>query len=132
MMATKAPNPIDKHVGARVRMRRLLVGMSQEKLGTALGVSFQQVQKYEKGTNRIGAGRLQEIAKILKVPVSFFFSNGNGGSSGGDDTFSLLETAYSLRLMKAFARIASRNIQRSTVELVEQIADAAGSPRTKM
>ena len=72
-MAKKAPNPIDKHVGSRVRMRRMMLGMSQEKLGDALGLTFQQVQKYEKGTNRIGASRLQQISQILQVPVSFFF-----------------------------------------------------------
>ena len=73
MIAKKAPNPTDKHVGSRVRMRRMMLGMSQEKLGDALGLTFQQVQKYEKGTNRIGASRLQQIAHILQVPVSFFF-----------------------------------------------------------
>ena len=72
-MAKKAPNPIDKHVGSRVRMRRMMLSMSQEKLGDALGLTFQQVQKYEKGTNRIGASRLQQISNILQVPVSFFF-----------------------------------------------------------
>ncbi len=73
MIAKKAPNPTDKHVGSRVRMRRMMLGMSQEKLGDALGLTFQQVQKYEKGTNRIGASRLQQISHILQVPVSFFF-----------------------------------------------------------
>src|SRR5918999_1894609 len=73
MAAKKAPNPIDKHVGSRVRMRRMMLNMSQEKLGDALGLTFQQVQKYEKGTNRIGASRLQQIANILQVPVGFFF-----------------------------------------------------------
>ena len=72
-MVKKAPNPIDKHVGSRVRMRRMMLGMSQEKLGDALGLTFQQVQKYEKGSNRIGASRLQQISHILQVPVSFFF-----------------------------------------------------------
>src|SRR5512135_1248802 len=72
-MAKKTPNPIDKHVGSRVRMRRMMLSMSQEKLGDALGLTFQQVQKYEKGTNRIGASRLQQISNILQVPVSFFF-----------------------------------------------------------
>jgi len=70
-MVKKAPNPIDKHVGSRVRMRRMMLGMSQEKLGDALGLTFQQVQKYEKGTNRIGASRLQQISQILQVPVAF-------------------------------------------------------------
>src|SRR2546429_9554774 len=73
VMAKKAPNRIDKHVGSRVRMRRMMLSMSQEKLGDALGLTFQQVQKYEKGTNRIGASRLQQISLILQVPVSFFF-----------------------------------------------------------
>ena len=73
MIAKKAPNPTDKHVGARVRMRRMMLSMSQEKLGDALGLTFQQVQKYEKGTNRIGASRLQQISHILQVPVAFFF-----------------------------------------------------------
>jgi transcriptional regulator with XRE-family HTH domain len=73
MIAKKAPNPIDKHVGSRVRMRRMMLAMSQEKLGNSLGLTFQQVQKYEKGTNRIGASRLQQISQILQVPVSFFF-----------------------------------------------------------
>src|ERR1700751_4114459 len=73
LMAKKAPNPIDKHVGSRVRMRRMMLAMSQEKLGDALGLTFQQVQKYEKGTNRIGASRLQQISHILQVPVAFFF-----------------------------------------------------------
>src|SRR5437588_10520516 len=72
-MAKKAPNPIDKHVGSRVRMRRMMLGMSQEKLGDALDLTFQQVQKYEKGTNRIGASRLQQISHILQVPGAFFF-----------------------------------------------------------
>ena len=73
-VAKKVPNPIDRHVGSRVRMRRMMLGMSQEKLGDALGLTFQQVQKYEKGANRIGASRLQQISQILQVPVSFFFA----------------------------------------------------------
>ena len=72
-MVTKSPSPTDRHVGARVRMRRMMLGMSQTKLGDAIGLTFQQVQKYERGTNRIGASRLQHIAHILQVPVSFFF-----------------------------------------------------------
>src|ERR1700744_1657669 len=73
IVAKKAPNPIDKHVGSRVRMRRMMLGMSQEKLGDSLGLTVQQVQKYEKGTNRIGPSRLQQIPPILQVPVAFFF-----------------------------------------------------------
>src|SRR5438067_8895554 len=82
--AKKAPNPIDKHVGSRVRMRRMMLSMSQEKLGDALGLTFQQVQKYEKGTNRIGASRLQQISLILQVPVAFFFEGVPGPSGLGE------------------------------------------------
>src|SRR4051812_47380933 len=77
-MATKAPNPTDRHVGSRVRMRRMMLSMSQEKLGDALGLTFQQVQKYEKGTNRIGGSRMQQLSKILQVPVGFFFEEAQG------------------------------------------------------
>src|SRR5262249_52166615 len=73
IMTKKAPNPIEKHVVSRVRMRRTMVGMSQERLGDVVAMSFQQCQKYEKGTSRIGASRLQQIAQILQVPVAFFF-----------------------------------------------------------
>src|ERR1700726_588805 len=73
MLAKKAPNPTDKHVGSRVRMRRMMLGMSQEVLGDALDLTFQQVQKYEKGTNRVSASRLQHISQILQLPVTFFF-----------------------------------------------------------
>src|ERR1700750_1277257 len=84
-MSTKAPNPVDKYVGSRGRMRPILPGMSQEKLGEALGLTFQQIQKYEKGTNRVGASRIQQISEILEVPVSFLFEGGPTGSpnSGG-------------------------------------------------
>src|SRR6476661_2519104 len=80
-MSTKAPNPVDKYVGSRVRMRRIMLGMSQEKLGEALGLTFQQVQKYEKGTNRVGASRIQQISEILQVPVSFLFEGGPSSSA---------------------------------------------------
>lgn len=78
MLNKKSPNPIDVHVGSRVRLRRMMLGMSQEKLGDALGITFQQIQKYEKGTNRIGASRLQHIARVLTIPVSFFFEDAPG------------------------------------------------------
>ena len=74
----KKPNPIDVHVGSRVRLRRNMLGMSQEKLGEALGITFQQIQKYEKGANRVGASRLQAIATVMNVPVSFFFEDAPG------------------------------------------------------
>jgi transcriptional regulator with XRE-family HTH domain len=133
MMAKKAPNPTDKHVGARVRMRRMMLGMSQEKLGDALGLTFQQVQKYEKGANRIGASRLQQIAEILQVPVSFFFEGapsapGHSGSGGASEAPSpayvsdFLATSDGLALTKAFMRIKNPKLRRRIVDLVEQIS----------
>jgi transcriptional regulator with XRE-family HTH domain len=131
-MAKKAPNPIDKHVGSRVRMRRMMLNMSQEKLGDALGLTFQQVQKYEKGTNRIGASRLQQIAHILQVPVSFFFEGAPllpGQHSGGMSeapspayVSDFLATSDGLSLTKAFMRIKNNKLRRRIVDLVEQIA----------
>src|SRR6201986_996370 len=83
-MSTKAPNPVDKYVGSRVRMRRIMLGMSQEKLGEALALTFQQIQKYEKGPNRVGPSRIQQISEILQVPVSFLFEGGPTSNSGGN------------------------------------------------
>jgi len=132
-MAKKAPNPIDKYVGSRVRMRRMMLGMSQEKLGNALGLTFQQVQKYEKGTNRIGASRLQQISGILQVPVSFFFEGAPDTPSR--DEFSeapsplyvadFLATSDGLALTRAFMRIDDPKLRRKIVELVEQMASGA-------
>jgi transcriptional regulator with XRE-family HTH domain len=138
MIAKKAPNPIDKHVGSRVRMRRMMLAMSQEKLGDALGLTFQQVQKYEKGTNRIGASRLQQIANILQVPVSFFFEGapnipGGARAEGMSEAPSpayvsdFLATSDGLALTKAFTRISDAKLRRRIVDLVEQIA--AGEKR---
>lgn len=130
-MSTKAPNPVDKYVGSRVRMRRIMLGMSQEKLGEALGLTFQQVQKYEKGTNRVGASRLQQISEILQVPVSFLFEGGPSGAvnAGGFTegtspayVSDFLATSEGLALTRAFTRIADVKLRRSIVELVEQIA----------
>lgn len=130
-MIKKVPNPTDKHVGSRVRMRRMMLGMSQEKLGDALSLTFQQVQKYEKGTNRIGASRLQQISNILQVPVSFFFEgapDGVGAASGFGDAPSptyvsdFLATSDGLALTRAFMRIDDAKLRRKIVDLVEQIA----------
>jgi transcriptional regulator with XRE-family HTH domain len=124
-------DPIDKHVGSRVRMRRMMLSMSQEKLGDALGLTFQQVQKYEKGTNRVGASRLQQIAQILQVPVAFFFEgapHAPGYSGGMSEAPSpayvadFLATSDGLSLTKAFMRIKSSKLRRRIVDLVEQIA----------
>ena len=124
-MARKHPLPTDKHVGSRVRMRRLQLGMSQEKLGAALGLTFQQVQKYEKGTNRIGASRLQQISLITRVPVSFFFEGLPGGvksSSGQDVIDAFLASTDGLDLIKAFMAITKQSTKRKLVQLVEEIA----------
>jgi len=130
-MAKKAPNPVDRHVGGRLRMRRMMLPMSQEKLGGALGLTFQQIQKYEKGTNRIGASRLQQISQILQVPVSFFFEgapNVNARSHGVQDAPSpayvsdFLATSEGMALTKAFTRIKSPRLRRRIVDLVEEIA----------
>jgi transcriptional regulator with XRE-family HTH domain len=131
MIAKKAPNPTDKHVGARVRMRRMMLGMSQEKLGDALGLTFQQVQKYEKGANRIGASRLQQISNILQVPVAFFFEGAPNAPGHQADGMSeapspayvsdFLATSDGLALTKAFMRIKDAKLRRRIVDLVEQM-----------
>jgi transcriptional regulator with XRE-family HTH domain len=131
-IAKKVPNPIDRHVGSRVRMRRMMLGMSQEKLGDALGLTFQQVQKYEKGANRIGASRLQQISQILQVPVSFVFEGvptqrierGEGFSEAPSPAYvsDFLATSDGLALTKAFVRIKDAKLRRRIVDLVEQIA----------
>jgi transcriptional regulator with XRE-family HTH domain len=134
-MSTKAPNPVDKYVGSRVRMRRIMLGMSQEKLGEALGLTFQQVQKYEKGTNRVGASRIQQISEILQVPVSFLFEGGPSGtpsagsfSEGTSPAYvsDFLATSEGLALTRAFTRITDAKLRRSIVEMVEQIAAREG------
>jgi transcriptional regulator with XRE-family HTH domain len=137
--AKKVPNPIDRHVGARVRMRRLLVGMSQEKLGESLGITFQQIQKYEKGANRIGASRLQQTAKILGVPVEFFFE---GAPSGGVQPAAgfgelpqsgfvsdFMATSEGVQLTRAFIRIADPNVRRRIIDLVEALAAQPAAPQ---
>jgi transcriptional regulator with XRE-family HTH domain len=128
----KTPNPIDKHVGSRVRMRRMLMGMSQEKLGEALGLTFQQVQKYEKGTNRIGASRLKQISQVLSVPIGFFF-DGAPVTDGEDGGFAeapstgyvadFLSTSEGVQLNKAFIRIRDQKVRKRIVELVNALAE---------
>jgi transcriptional regulator with XRE-family HTH domain len=129
-MATKVPNPTDKYVGSRVRMRRLMLGMSQQQLGGELGITFQQVQKYEKGTNRISASRLQAMCHILQVPVSFFFEGapqpaGTSQRSGGAPfpayVSAFLGDAAGLKLVRAFAQIGDAKLRHSIVRLVEEI-----------
>jgi len=130
-MTKKSPNPVDKHVGSRVRMRRMMLGMSQGKLGDALDLTFQQVQKYEKGTNRIGASRLQHISQLLQVPVPFFFEGaphlpgqpkGIGEAPSPAYVSDFLATTDGLALTKAFMRIKDPGLRRRIVQLVEEIA----------
>lgn len=137
-MSAKTPNPVDKHVGSRVRMRRIMLGMSQEKLGEALGLTFQQIQKYEKGTNRIGASRVQQIGDVLQVPVSFFFEGGPSSSVATEGLSEAPSTAYvsdflatseGLALIRAFTRIEDAKLRRSIVDLVEQMASRETAER---
>ena len=130
-MTKKSPNPIDKHVGSRVRMRRMMINMSQEKLGEKLGITFQQIQKYEKGTNRIGASRLQQIANVMGVPVGFFFEgapvpdgSAKGFTEGASPAYiaDFLATSDGLALTKAFMKISDSKVRRRIVDLVEAIS----------
>lgn len=132
----KKPNPIDIHVGSRIRLRRTMLGMSQEKLGEALGITFQQIQKYEKGTNRVGASRLQNISTILNVPVSFFFEDAPGEqAAGGTAGFSeaassnyvvdFLSSSEGLQLNRAFVKINDPKVRRKVVDLVKALSAEA-------
>lgn len=137
-MTKKTPNPIDRHVGSRVRMRRMMISMSQEKLGERLGITFQQVQKYEKGTNRIGASRLHQIANILGVPVAFFYegtpnAEGTAGfAESGNPAYvsDFLATSEGLALSKAFMKVSDPKLRRRIVDLVEAMV-AAGQAEEK-
>jgi transcriptional regulator with XRE-family HTH domain len=129
--SSRRANPIDVHVGGRVRLRRMLLGMSQEKLGEHLGLTFQQIQKYEKGINRIGASRLFDLAQVLAVPVQFFYeelaaSGGNGAGFAERPAESyaaeFLGSREGLELNKAFARISDPRVRRSIVDLVRAFA----------
>jgi transcriptional regulator with XRE-family HTH domain len=130
-MVKRIANPVDKHVGSRVRMRRKMLGMSQTTLANGLGLTFQQVQKYEKGTNRMGAGRLQHVSHILQVPVPFFFEgaphlagqpDGSREAPSPAYVFEFLATTDGLSLTKAFMQIKERRLRRRIVDLVEEIA----------
>jgi transcriptional regulator with XRE-family HTH domain len=132
-MPRSAINPIDKHVGSRLRMRRLMLDMSQTDIADALGLTFQQVQKYENGSNRISAGRLQHISQILQVPVPFFFEGAPAASGipqaakGTADAPSpayvtdFLATSDGLALVEAFMCIEDAKLRRAIVRLVEEI-----------
>ena len=129
-MPKKQANPIDIQVGNRVRIRRMLIGMSQERLGDLLGLTFQQVQKYEKGVNRIGAGRLFEVARILNVPVDFFYEgvNGAGGQPGvaeGESApvMEFVSSGEGLQLSLAFMKIKDAKVRKRVLDLVKSLAE---------
>ena len=126
-MSVKRPDPVDVEVGHRIRIERLSRGLSQTALANELGVTFQQVQKYEKGVNRVGAGRLTRIAEVLGVPVATFFSGKElldsdpTKASGEASPLQLLTVSGAFRLLRAYADIEDSNLRRSIVDLVEQI-----------
>jgi transcriptional regulator with XRE-family HTH domain len=131
MANKKQPNPIDIHVGSRVRLRRMMLGMSQEKLGESLGITFQQIQKYEKGTNRIGASRLQHIATVMAVPVAYFFEDAPGTpteaaglaeSRPANYIVDFLSSSEGVQLNKAFVRIKDTKLRRRIIDLVRAAA----------
>jgi transcriptional regulator with XRE-family HTH domain len=137
--SSRRPNPMDAHVGSRVRLRRMLLGMSQEKLGEHLGLTFQQVQKYEKGINRIGASRLFDLSHVLGVPVQFFYDEAPAGQSDGSAALGFadqpaesyvvefLASREGLELNKAFVRITDPRVRRSVLELVRALAGQDGA-----
>ena len=137
------PNPIDVHVGGRIRLRRTLMGMSQERLGEALGLTFQQVQKYERGVNRVGASRLFDLSRVLDVPISFFYDDmpeplaslhgthqttrATGGFSEAQDAFGgngndeLLNRRETLELVRAYYRINDPTVRKRMFELIKSM-----------
>jgi transcriptional regulator with XRE-family HTH domain len=128
MRNKKSADPVDKHVGAKVRMRRIMLGMSQTNLADGLGVTFQQVQKYERGTNRISASRLQQITNVLKVQTSFFFDGAPAltakaiDAKASNDITDFLANKEGLALAKAFMAIEDNAVRKRVVELVIQVA----------
>jgi transcriptional regulator with XRE-family HTH domain len=127
----KHANPVDAQVGSRVRLRRMLIGMSQERLGELLGLTFQQVQKYEKGVNRIGAGRLFDVARILGVPIDYFYesvSNQLGGrgfseSETSPPVMEFVSSGEGLQLSLAFMRIKDPKVRKRVLDLVKSLAE---------
>lgn len=128
----EAPNPTDKHVGSRIRMRRMMLGMSQTRLADGVSLTFQQIQKYEKGVNRVSASRLQQFAKILKVPVPFFFDGAPAAQLPGSKAMDSVATAGYIddflasrdgqNIINAFRRISDRKLRHCVVALVEELA----------
>ena len=132
----RKPNPMDIHVGSRVRLRRMVIGMSQEKLGEKMSLTFQQIQKYEKGTNRIGASRLFQLSQIMDVPVQFFFEDAPiaytnrssalaGFAESKTEAFLLdfLNSRDGLELNRAFVKITDSKVRKRVVELVRALSE---------
>ena len=131
-MPKKQANPIDAQVGNRVRLRRMLIGMSQERLGELLGLTFQQVQKYEKGVNRIGAGRLFEVARILGVPIDYFYEgvapqagSGFAENEASPPVMEFVSSGEGLQLSLAFMKIKDPKLRKRVLDLVKQMAEDA-------
>jgi transcriptional regulator with XRE-family HTH domain len=139
-MDQKKPNPIDVYVGSRIRLRRTMLKMSQETLGENLGITFQQVQKYEKGTNRVGASRLQHISTILNVPVAFFFEDGPASHAAGDNRSQVREDDAVTRFVGsregiefnlAFQRVGNPKLRQNILQLVKSLSRGPDATDTK-
>lgn len=139
MADEKKPHPIDIHVGGRVRLRRTMLGLSQDKLADSLGLTFQQIQKYEKGVNRIGASRVFQIARVLNVPIQFFYDDydpdtgfsygfSEGNAEDGAAMMELLNTPEGVLLCKHFASIRDPKIRKRVLELVKSLSEPEGAP----
>jgi transcriptional regulator with XRE-family HTH domain len=124
-LATRTPEPVDVEVGNKIRLRRKMAGMSQTGLAKELGITFQQVQKYEKGSNRVGASRLQKIADVFKMPISELFSGPIGGSGSDASISAFYSTTEGIKLTRAFMKITDADVRKSLVGLVEAIAREA-------
>lgn len=123
----RGPQQADAELGKRIRLRRIEMNISQAELGAKLGVSFQQVQKYEKGVNRVGASRLQQISKALDVPATFFYETDK--ASREVDSLLFVDSTFSMRLLKAYVAIQSVAVRRSMVSMMETIAASEGNPK---
>lgn len=130
------PHPVDVHVGTRLKLRRMILGISQEALGNSLGLTFQQIQKYEKGANRIGASRIFELSGLLDVPIQYFFEEyktdgrrtpGFGESDIGDAFMALVNSPEGVELCRCFAGIKDPKVKKRVLELVKTIADTEES-----
>jgi transcriptional regulator with XRE-family HTH domain len=135
-MSAKEPNAVDVHVGARIRVRRMMLQLSQEKLAHGLGITFQQVQKYERGINRVGASRLQHIATLLGVPISYFFADDDSSiladadklQEQADPIISFLGSRLGIELNTAFLKVDDPKIRHSVLQLVKSVAKSGQMP----